>query len=151
MYKQMKFKEKIWDKFVEFILKWIVEAISIFCISLFGVIAYIKDFLKSSIEIKVWECITIIFIVILVIGIVKWLKLMLKSKRRFQEGTEVTLVSNSRPIMTVGNYNYLNNKAECTWFSEGIIKKESINQNILKEYHRPNYIPQQKRESKWSY
>lgn len=141
----MNIKEKIVDKFIDFIFKKTFELITITGITVVAIVGYIKGFLFYSFKIRVIDC--IFFVIGLLVIYIFYKKL--KSKQKFIEGTQVILTTNTHPIMSAGKYCFINNKVKCTWVVDKAIKSEYINQNLLKEY---NHVPSKPREinSIWS-
>lgn len=152
MNNQLKIKDKILDKFKDIIPNTIVKLLTVLLssLSVFTVIAYIKGFLIYSFEIKVWQCILLVFGIIITIFILWLIKLKLHSKQKFSEGTSVILKTGRSPVMSAGRYNFFSNKVNCTWHSSNEIKNELLNQNLLKGYQAPPYSPPQKRNSIWT-
>lgn len=153
MNSQLKIKEKILDKVKDIIPNTIAKLLTILLssLSVFTVIAYVKEFLFNSIEIKIWQCILLVFSIV-VLSFVLWLiKLKLQSKQKFPEGTNVILKTGRSPVMSAGKYNFFNNKVICTWHADKEIKNELINQNLLKEYQTPVYSPPKKKDSIWTF
>ena len=148
----MKVKEKILDKLKDIIPNTIARLLTLFLssFSVFTLIAYISGFLKYSFEIKVWQCILLVFAFIFMAFIIWLIKLKLHSKQKFPEGTNVILKTSRSPVMSAGKYNFFNNKVICTWHSDKEIKNELINQNLLKEYQAQVFSPNQRRDSIWT-
>ncbi|RFZ89877.1 hypothetical protein D0C36_24300 [Mucilaginibacter conchicola] len=67
----------------------------------------------------------------------------------FEEGTQVILKTDRRPVMVVGRFNPKNNTVLCSWTVDSKINEESINQNLLKLYENTEYVPRVRKESRF--
>ncbi len=67
----------------------------------------------------------------------------------FEEGTQVILKTNHRPVMVTGKINDKTNMVLCSWTVGSEIKHDWINQNLLKIYEPPEYTPKTTRQSRF--
>lgn len=140
MLRMKKFTEKFYEKLIELsIVQVTIAFVIITGFSLMSFLQLTKRILGNPFTFNLGQFIAFIAVEILLVLFIIYLRKKLISKQRFNEGTKVTLSTQTQPIMSAGKFNFMNNKVQCTWTHERAIKQEWINQNQLLEYKLPGY------------
>jgi len=131
-----RFFDKLESALIELgILKFLIFLTTSYSFGIWALISFFKESITIQFTITIGEILSTVTGFIL-LTFVLWIAIRkIISRKKFSSDDRVTLSTLTYPIMTVGPYNFITNRIQCSWFDPNqIIQREWINQNELVLY-----------------